>query len=384
MSIYATLWQLKFPRHGDDYPGCEWIDVVAQAVPAHIGTPTPGFGYEREDPYAAFLPPAIAISSDDDGQTMRAVVFVTEGTRKGTDRAAQEYVDPLLVLSGLEYATIPFGSLHARICEALRGARPRLVSGSWGPDGRGRLLFDDGSVQETVVATNPTASPREPQVYQFKVALLEITPPIWRTIQVPETYTFWDLHVAIQDAMGWLDYHLHVFDMNQPGTGEAAKIGIPDDDPFEGDEPIVPGWDVPIAAYFHRPGVVARYQYDFGDGWEHEITLEAITPREKGQKYPRCLGGARRCPQEDCGGVSGYEDVLIVMRDPTHEEYEERLQWLGGRFDPEQFDPKKVKFDDPAKRWRLAFGPPVRPVRPTRRPARLAGNRSARPRKRRA
>ena len=136
MSIYATLWRLKFPSHGDDHTGCEWLAVIAQGVPAHIGTPTPGFGDDGEDPYAGFLPPAVAVPTDNDGQTMRAVVFVTETTRKGTDRSAQEYVSPLLVLSGLEYATIPFGDLHHRICNALRGDRPRLVADRRGSPGR--------------------------------------------------------------------------------------------------------------------------------------------------------------------------------------------------------------------------------------------------------
>jgi len=410
MSIYATLWRLQFPRYGDDHTGCEWIEVVAQGVPAHIGTPTPGFGYEREDPYATFLPQAIAVPPDDDGRMMRAVVFVTGATRKGTDRSAQEYVSPLLVLSGLEYATIPFGDLHTRICDALRGDRPRLVAELWEPDDRRRLLFDDGSVQDASVAAKTTAlfdriltrvpdepprladqSPsskwepsnaRGPRVYQFKVSLMEITPPIWRTIQVPETSSFWELHVALQDVMGWLDYHLHLFRMSKPGTGEEAKIGIPDDDPFEGDEPVLPGWEVLIAPYFSHAGAVARYDYDFGDGWEHEITLEAIVPRRKGEKYPRCLGGARACPPEDCGGVGGYEDLLAVIRDPGHEEHERMLEWLGGRFDPEKFDPKKVTFDDPAKRWQLAFGQRVRPARQVRRTARSANKRPGRPRKR--
>lgn len=194
------------------------------------------------------------------------------------------------------------------------------------------------------------------RVYQFKVVLLGVAPPIWRAIQVPETYSFWDLHVALQDAMGWLDYHLHLFRVNKPVTGEVVQIGIPDDDPFEGDEPTLPGWNVPIAPYFPHPGVVARYDYDFGDGWEHEITLEAIVPRQRGKKYPLCLGGARACPPEDCGGVGGYEDLLAVIYDPTHEEYESTLQWLGGRFEPEKFNPSRVRFDDPRRRWQLAFG----------------------------
>jgi hypothetical protein len=124
MSIYATLWRPKFPRYGDDHTGCDWITVLAQGVPAHVGTPSPSPESEEEDPYSAFLPPAGAALTDDDGQTMRAVVFVTEGTRKRTARSTQEYVDPLLVLSGQKYATIAFGQLHQMTCDVLRGHRP--------------------------------------------------------------------------------------------------------------------------------------------------------------------------------------------------------------------------------------------------------------------
>jgi len=221
-------------------------------------------------------------------------------------------------------------------------------------------------------------------VYQFKLLLLAVAPPIWRSIQVPETYSFWDLHVALQDAMGWLDYHLHLFRVTKPVTGEVVQIGIPDDDAFEGDEPIVPGWEVPIAHYFPRPGAVARYDYDFGDGWEHDLTLEAILPRQPGKKYPLCVGGARACPPEDCGGVEGYKDVLAVIQTPTHEEYESTLQWLGGRFDPEKFDPKYVKFGDPARRYELAFEEPLRRRHRGRRTTRPDGTRPQRSRPPRA
>jgi hypothetical protein len=98
------------------------------------------------DPYASFLPPAVVPDSID--LPMRAVVFVTRGTRKGTDRSGQEYVDPLLVLSGLAYAAMPFADLHEKICNALRGDHPRLVAEAWGHDGRVRLLFENGDVQE--------------------------------------------------------------------------------------------------------------------------------------------------------------------------------------------------------------------------------------------
>jgi hypothetical protein len=148
MSIYATLWRLKFPRHGDGHTGCGWLEVVAQGVPAHVGTPTPGLGYEAGDPYAAFLPPAVQVRAEDGDQTLRAVVIVTAGTRKGTHRSSQEYTDPLLVLSGQEYSAISFGDLHARICNALRGDRPRCIAEFWANDRHGRLLFEDGSLED--------------------------------------------------------------------------------------------------------------------------------------------------------------------------------------------------------------------------------------------
>ena len=148
MSIYATLWQLKFPRDGDDYLGCEWITVTAQGVPPHIGSPTPGCGYEDGDPYAAFLPPAVHTDADGEYEYMRAVVFVTEDTPKGTERSPQEYVQPLLVLTGEEYANMTFDTLYTRICNALRGGKPRVVAQYLAPEGHIRVLFEDGTARE--------------------------------------------------------------------------------------------------------------------------------------------------------------------------------------------------------------------------------------------
>ncbi len=124
------------------------------------------------------------------------------------------------------------------------------------------------------------------RVYQFKVTLKDIKPPIWRRIQVPETYSFWDLHVAIQDAMGWFDSHLHQFEMVNPSTGTRAEIGIPDDE-FEADREILPGWKQKIAHYFSmEDNRSAEYRYDFGDNWEHTIRLEKILPRDQRVDYP--------------------------------------------------------------------------------------------------
>jgi len=140
MSIYATLWTLKFPREGDDFHGCDWIEVTAQGVPAHIGSPSPGAGYESGDPFGAFLPPPVEVNADGDAQHMRAVVFVTEVTEKGTERSGQEYRCPLLVLSGEEYDKIPFPDLHKRICSDLRGNCAPVVAQIFRPDGSTEII----------------------------------------------------------------------------------------------------------------------------------------------------------------------------------------------------------------------------------------------------
>ena len=191
------------------------------------------------------------------------------------------------------------------------------------------------------------------QVYQFKITLEDSKPPIWRRIQVPETYTFWDLHVAIQDAMGWSDYHLHLFEVRDPSTGMKIEIGIPEKEYGEEGETLA-GKKQKIADYFSMENRTADYVYDFGDNWEHKIQLEKILPREKGVNYPICIKGKRACPPEDCGGIWGYAELLEIIRNPEHEEHEEMLEWVGGEFDPEHFDVEEVHFDDPDKRRKMA------------------------------
>jgi hypothetical protein len=192
------------------------------------------------------------------------------------------------------------------------------------------------------------------EVVQFRVTLRHVEPVVWRQIEVPAKYTFWDLHVAIQDAMGWLDYHLHLFRVAN-ARGESVEIGIPDDDPFD-DQPVcLAGWQVPIADYFDRVGARAEYEYDFGDDWMHDLHVERVSRRQSGTRYPRCVDGANHCPPEDCGGPHGYAELLRVIANPRHAEYASSMLWLGGRFDPTEFVASHVRFDDPAKRWRNAF-----------------------------
>ncbi len=145
MSIYATLWNLKFPRFGDYHTGCDWVEIMAQGVPAHVGSPTPGCGYEEGDPYAEFLPPALETDENGHHEHMRAVVIVAKGTQKGTARSPQEYVRSLLTLTGEEYVEMPFDVLHERICAALRGGGPRLLAAWHTSEGRMKLLYEDGT-----------------------------------------------------------------------------------------------------------------------------------------------------------------------------------------------------------------------------------------------
>lgn len=191
-------------------------------------------------------------------------------------------------------------------------------------------------------------------VFQFKISLKDIKPSIWRRIQITKQCTFWDLHVAIQDAMGWTDSHLHEFKVFSPFMGKKEYIGIPDD---EGEDvhPVLAGWDVKVADYMRsEANHEILYLYDFGDSWEHLIAFEGEHEKQS-DKYPVCLEGKRACPPEDVGGIPGYENFVAIIKNPRHKERKELLEWVGGKYDPEEFDPKEVKFDNPKIRWKNAF-----------------------------
>jgi hypothetical protein len=190
-------------------------------------------------------------------------------------------------------------------------------------------------------------------VCQFLIILPNTDPLVWRRIQVPEIYSFWDLHVAIQDAMGWKDYHLHEFIVMDSRTRRATRIGIPDDEMPE-ERPCLAGWKVPIVQYLTHGSDPVRYRYDFGDDWEHTLEFEDLLPTDQGA-YPRCVAGAGACPPEDVGGTHGYAEFLRVIRDGRHPEHDEMLQWAGGTFDPYTFNPQAVTFDNPRERWETAF-----------------------------
>ena len=137
--------------------------------------------------------------------------------------------------------------------------------------------------------------------------LADTNPLVWRRLLVPETYSFWDLHVAIQDAMGWTDCHLHEFVVVDAKTLRGKRIGIPDEE-FAGERPTLAGWEVPIARHLTHGSQPVRYLYDFGDDWNHTLEVEDILPADGGS-YPRCVAGAGACPPEDVGGTHGYAGI---------------------------------------------------------------------------
>ena len=124
---------------------------------------------------------------------------------------------------------------------------------------------------------------KETQVYQFKITLMGITPQIWRRIQVLGDNSFHDLHRAIQNAMGWDDYHLHQFEVMNPKIGEIDLIG-------DGHENLN-GCKIKISKYFTEVSQRAFYEYDFGDSWGHNIILEKklpVTNRTSVKNEPFC------------------------------------------------------------------------------------------------
>ncbi|MDD2271145.1 MAG: plasmid pRiA4b ORF-3 family protein [Desulfuromonadaceae bacterium] len=201
------------------------------------------------------------------------------------------------------------------------------------------------------------------QIYQIKITLQDIEPHIWRRIQVPNTYTFWELHSAVQDAFGWTNSHLHKFTYTDAHTdgiiNKPSVMGIPLEPELEDEEPPLPGWKYKIKPYIEGETSKIEYTYDFGDNWQHTIELEEILESVKGFKYPFCVDGARACPPEDCGGPHGYANLLEIIFDPSDPVYEDMRTWVDSRkgctFEPEQFYSAQVRFANPAKRFKECF-----------------------------
>jgi hypothetical protein len=211
-------------------------------------------------------------------------------------------------------------------------ARTEPAMGKVIPIRRARIGADLTEPQQS--SAPPTRSAARP-AFQLKVTLLGIKPAIWRRVVIDGSSMLDEVHVAIQAAFGWWNYHLHEFEI------DGVRYGVPDADDDWGDPP-VDERRVRLEAVAEE-GSTFRYEYDFGDGWEHRVVVEKVS-RAVETPLPACIDGRRACPPEDCGGTGGYEELLEILADPRHPEHEERREWIGRPFDPEAFDP--ADFDD--------------------------------------
>ncbi|MFZ0256029.1 MAG: plasmid pRiA4b ORF-3 family protein [Gammaproteobacteria bacterium] len=171
------------------------------------------------------------------------------------------------------------------------------------------------------------------KIYQIKITLLDIVPEIWRRLLVPSSTSLAAFHYLLQTAMGWENSHMHAFRIR----GKEYGINYDGEEIFSDDAN-----DVFLADFHFRSGSKFYYTYDFGDSWRHGIVVEAVSPPDPEERYPVCIGGERACPPEDCGGAWGYLDLVRVIRNPEDPNREDLLEWLGGEFDPSDFDPGTV------------------------------------------
>jgi hypothetical protein len=162
-------------------------------------------------------------------------------------------------------------------------------------------------------------------VYQLKITLAGIKPPIWRRVWI-QNCSLAKLHDVIQAALFWTNSHLWSFDIDGLGYGD-----YPD-----GEMDLASARKAKLGAFVAQGVEKFRYTYDFGDNWEHIIQVEKTLTADPAVKYPRCVDGRRARPPEDCGGPWGYVELLEALKNPAKNP--ELLEWAGGTFDPEKFD----------------------------------------------
>ncbi len=169
------------------------------------------------------------------------------------------------------------------------------------------------------------------KIYQLKITLKDIRPPIWRRVLVPDC-PLPVLHDIIQIAMGWQDSHLHEFEFggrrfSDPETAAELETEV--------------AADAMLGALVPKEKFKFQYHYDFGDDWRHEIVVEKILPPEPGKDYPLCLAGKRSCPPEDVGGPWSYPEFVEAIGDPKHKDHAHWAEWIG-EFDAEKFSVDEV------------------------------------------
>jgi len=169
-------------------------------------------------------------------------------------------------------------------------------------------------------------------IYQLHVALLDITPVVWRRLWIPGTLKLSKLDRVIQEAFGWTNSHLHEFRIGD------ERYGMTEIDSMDGDEDLKDDKKFTLAKVLKDAIKEFEYEYDFGDGWRHRIVVEGIMVPTPYNDWPLCLTGENACPPEDIGGPGGFADFVQSMADPEGDDHFENWNWYGGPFDPKGFD----------------------------------------------
>ncbi|OGV99380.1 MAG: hypothetical protein A2Z59_03005 [Nitrospinae bacterium RIFCSPLOWO2_02_39_17] len=174
-------------------------------------------------------------------------------------------------------------------------------------------------------------------IYQIKIILSGSKPPIWRRFLIESNENLYKLHQVTQVVMGWTNSHMHQYRQNKlyygtPGKESESDFGFKtlDEKKYK------------INQVMDKPRTKIIYEYDFGDSWDHDLILEKTLTKDEKFNYPICLDGAMACPPEDCGGLGGYYNLLDIIKNPEHEEHEEMMEWLGGEFNPGEFDLESI------------------------------------------
>jgi hypothetical protein len=205
----------------------------------------------------------------------------------------------------------------------------KVIKGEWKGTEGAEAVEPEKAKKVTKKAKEETTA----KIYQLRILLLDSEPEIFRRVLVAGDTPLDTLHRVIQVAMGWTNSHLHEFHIKGVSYGD---INMDDGMDMEGGEDESRFSLQEVAT---RVRSVINYAYDFGDDWEHKITVEKIAEKdERFPGYPVCIEGQHAAPPEDCGGIFGYYENLEVLKDPDHEEYEDVLEWMGGQFDPDGFD----------------------------------------------
>ena len=170
------------------------------------------------------------------------------------------------------------------------------------------------------------------RIVTFRVDLLNVSPKIWRRVEIPSSFTLGDVHDVMQIVMGWDDSHLHVF---RVGT---RVFSLPSDEsefePATADSDSVTLESLSL----FKKGKRFFYDYDFGDGWQHQLEVESVRKRLKTKHYPFCIKAVGACPPEDCGGPHQYKRLLRISKNPNHADHIDAIDGLGEDFDPKAVD----------------------------------------------